>query len=164
MIMAVTVMMAAGQQPHAGDIDDEAKDRDRDRLVEADGNRREQARNRFVADQQGNHRQNDGAAVAGQIAELAGAEGEIAIIGVFAGIGIGQRGQQQRAGMGRHVQSVGDQSQRAEQRAADDFGDHHDAAKHDHRPGSAFGSLVVRAQKDVIVRLNLEDVGHDALT
>src|SRR6266404_8780971 len=46
--MAVAVMMPAGQQPGAGDIDREAKHSNRDRLVEADGNRIEQARYGFI--------------------------------------------------------------------------------------------------------------------
>ena len=114
MRVTVAVMMAAGQQPGARDIDQEAEDRNRDRFVEADGNGIEQARNGFVADQQGDHRQDDGAAVSREIAELAGAEREIAIVRIFAGVGVSQRRQQQRTGMGRHVQAVGDQGQRAE--------------------------------------------------
>ena len=56
MIMIMSVIMAvvvvpAGQQPRARDIDRQAKGRNRDRLVEADGNRIEQARYGFVADQ-----------------------------------------------------------------------------------------------------------------
>src|SRR6185437_15469237 len=98
--MAVTVMMmAAGQQPRARDIDRQTKHGNRDRLVEADGNRVEQARYGLVGDQQRNHRENDGAGICRQIAELAGAEREIAVIGIFAGVGISQRRQQQRAGM-----------------------------------------------------------------
>ena len=158
-IMAVTVMMSAGQQPRAGDIDRQTKHGDRDRLVEADGNRIEQPRYGFITDQQRNHRQNDGAGVSRQVAEFAGTEGETAIVGIFAGIGVSQRGQQQRSGMRRHMQSVGNKRQRAEQSAADDFGDHHDAAKDDHRPGPAFGFFVVFAQKDVIVRRAESSVG-----
>ena len=53
MIVVVTmvVVMPAGQQPRARDIDHQAKGSDRDRLVEADGNRIEQARYGFIADQ-----------------------------------------------------------------------------------------------------------------
>jgi hypothetical protein len=58
--------------------------------------------------------------------------------------------------MRRHVQPVGDQRQRAEQRTADNFGDHHDAAKDDHRPGPAFGLVVILAEKHVIVRRKLK--------
>ena len=163
MRVIMTVMMSAGQQPHAGDVHRQTKHGDRDRLVEADGNRSEQPRYGFITDQQGNHRQNDGAAVSRQVTELAGTEGETAIVGIFAGIGVSQRGQQQRSGMRRHVQSVGNKRQRAEQSPADDFGDHHDAAKDDHRPGSAFGFLVVFGQKDVIVARHPRDrfcIGH----
>ena len=155
--LTVAVMMAAGQQPGAGDIDHETKDRNRDGLVEADGNRVEQARYGFIADQERNHRQNDGAGIPGEIAELAGAERETAIAGIFAGIGIGERGEQQRAGMRRHVQAVGNQRKRAEQGPADDFGNHHDGAEDDHRPGAPLGSVVILAQKQVVVRRDLKD-------
>ena len=50
-IMTMVVVMPAGQQPRARDIDHQAKGSDRDRLVEADGNRIEQARYGFIADQ-----------------------------------------------------------------------------------------------------------------
>ena len=112
-IMAVTVIVPAGQQPRARDIDREPKDGDRDRLVEADRNGVEQALDRLVADQKRDHRQHDGAGKSGEVAEFSGAECEAAIVRIFAGIGIRQRGQQQRAGMRRHVQSVGDKGQRA---------------------------------------------------
>jgi hypothetical protein len=92
--MAVATVMPAGQQPGAGDIDRETKHRNRNRLIEADGNRIEQAGYRFIADQQRNHRQNDGAGISCQIAELAGTERETAIAGIFAGIGISERGEQ----------------------------------------------------------------------
>ena len=108
------MMMPAGQKPGADDIHHQTKHGDRDRFLEADRYRMEQARYRFIADQQGNHRQHDGAAVSGEVAEFAGAEAEGTVVGIFAGIGIGQRGEQQRAGMRGHVQPVGDQGQRAE--------------------------------------------------
>ena len=49
--MGVAVVMPAGQQPRARDIDRQANGRNRDRLVEADRNWIEQARYGFVADQ-----------------------------------------------------------------------------------------------------------------
>ncbi len=61
MAVAVAVLRATGQQPGAGDIDRKAEGGNRDRLVEADLHRLEQARDGFIADQEGNHRENDGA-------------------------------------------------------------------------------------------------------
>ena len=154
--MTMAVIVPAGQQPGADDIHHQTQHGDRDRFVEADRDRMEQPRYRFIADQQGNHRQHDGAAVSGEVAEFAGAEAETAVVGIFAGKGISQRREQQRAGMRGHVQPVGDQGQRAEQRTADDFGDHHDAAQDDHSPGAAFCLFVIPAQKHMVMGRKLE--------
>ena len=113
--MVVRVAAAAAEQERADDIDDQSQHGDRDRLVEADRYRRDEARDRFVTDQHRNHQKYDGAGEAGEVAELAGAEGEARILGVAPRIAIGQRGEQERAGMGRHVQAVGDERDRAEQ-------------------------------------------------
>ena len=51
--------------------------------------------------------------------------------------------------MGGHVQSVGDERDRAEQQAADDFGHHHEAAERDHHPGAPLVRLMTRAEEDV---------------
>ena len=142
-------MIAAAQQPGAGDVHGKAQAGDRDRLGEVDRHRREQAADRLIADQQRDHRQDDRAGEAGEVAELAGAEGEARIVGVPARVAVGQRRQQQGAGMGAHVQPVGDQGDRAEQQAADDLGDHHGAAEPDHRPGAALALLMALAEEDV---------------
>ncbi len=83
MTMTVTVpmtmpVMIAAQQPGAHDIDAEPDHRDRDGFGEMDRNRRQESRDRLIADQHGNHRKHDGAAEARQIAELAGSEDEAA--------------------------------------------------------------------------------------
>ena len=109
------VVSAAAQQPRARDVDGEAENSDRDRLGEVrSASARTVAPIDFVADQQRDHRQHDGAGEAREIAELAGAEGEARIVGVAARVGVGERRQQQRAGVGAHVQAVGDQRDRAE--------------------------------------------------
>ena len=80
------------------------------------------------------------------------------IVGVAPRVAVGQRGEQERAGMGRHVQTIGDQRDRAEQQPADDLGHHHDGAKRDHRPGAALVLVVAFAEKDVAVTGS----GHNA--
>ena len=115
MAVAVAGMLAAAQQPCARDIDGEAEDGDRNRLGEMDRHGREQAAHRLVADQKRDHRQYDGAGEPGEVAELAGAEGEARVVRVAAGESVGERRQQQRAGVRAHVQAVGDQRDRAEQ-------------------------------------------------
>ena len=66
-------------------------------------------------------------------------------------VAIGERGKQQRAGMGAHVHAVGHQRDRAEQQATDDLGDHHEAREPDHRPGPALALLVRRTEENVAV-------------
>ena len=76
--MAVTMTMtrrSATQEPGAGDIDRETDEGDGNRLGKVDRHRREQPAHRLIADQERDHRQNDGAGEAGEIAELSGAEG-----------------------------------------------------------------------------------------
>ena len=51
-----------------------------------DRHRREYAADRLVADQERDHREDDGACESREIAELAGAEREVGIIGVLAGV------------------------------------------------------------------------------
>ena len=52
-------------------------------------NRIENAVDGFIADQERDHGEHDGAGEAGEIAELTGAEGEGWIVGVPAGVGVG---------------------------------------------------------------------------
>ena len=82
MRVAVVVMIVfAAQQEGAEQIDAEAGTRDHDRLIEGDRHRRDQALDAFVADQQRDHGERDGAGEGGEVAELAGAEGEPRIVG-----------------------------------------------------------------------------------
>ena len=86
-----------------------------------------------------------------KVAQLAGAEAEARIVAVPARVAVGQRREQQGAGVGGHVHTVGDQRDRAEQQAADDLRDHHGAAQHDHRPTSPLVGFVRGAEEDVAV-------------
>ena len=120
-------------------------------MGKVDRHGREQAANRLIADQQRDHRQNDRATETGEIAELAGAEGEARVVGVAAREGIGERGQEQGARVGAHVQAVGDQRNRTEQPTAGDLEQHHGGAEPDDRPGPALALFVALAEKDVAV-------------
>ena len=106
----------------------------------------------LVTDQQRDHRQDDGAGESREIAELAGPEREARIVGVLAGVGVGERREQQRTRMRAHMHAVGHQRDRAEQQAADNLGDHHGAAEPDHRPCPALAVFVARAEKHVGMR------------
>jgi hypothetical protein len=70
---------------------------------------------------------------------------------MLARIRISECRDQHRACVGRHVQAVGDECQRTEQAAADDFRNHHRGTQSDHRPCSAFVLFMGGAQKNMIV-------------
>ena len=130
MIVAVVVAMAVmvatpAEQPNTGEVHGQAECCDRDCLGKMDRHRREQATHGLIADQDCDHCQHDRAGEARQVAQLAGAEAEPGVLGVFAGVAVSQGRQQQRTGMGAHVQPVRDQGNRAESEAAHDLQQHH---------------------------------------
>ena len=163
MVVPVRRVVPAGQQPGRRDVDPKTKHRDGNSFAKMDCHRREKACRSLVTDQDGYHGQHNRTGESGEVAQLAGTEGEAAVARVPAGIGIGKRGQQERARMRAHVQAVGHQGDRAEQGAADDLQRHHGPAKRDHDPGAAFRVLVSLAQENVAVPDGLENrlIGHD---
>ena len=91
-----------------------------------DRHRREETHGRLVADDQGDHRKDNGARKSGEIAELSGAEDKAEIVGMPSRIRIGQGRDQERQRVGCHMKAVGDHGERSKQCAAGDFRDHHD--------------------------------------
>jgi hypothetical protein len=85
---AVIVILA--QKPGADEVDAQPERRKRDRLPERDGHRPEQACKAFVADEEGDHRKNDGAGKGGKVAEFTDTEGEAVIARMAACIGVGE--------------------------------------------------------------------------
>ena len=61
-------------------------------------------------------------------------------------------GKQECARVGRHMQPVGDQRDRAEHRAAGDLGDHHERRQRDDTPSAPLVRRVMLAEEGVIVR------------
>ena len=119
------VVSAARQKPCGGDVDDQPENRDRDRLGEADRHRGEQTYDRLVADQDGDHGQDDRAGEPGKVAQLSRPESVSVVVRVLARIGVGESRQQQGASMRRHVQHVRDQGDGPEGEAADHLERHH---------------------------------------
>src|ERR1700730_8305059 len=91
--MRMVMMLAARKQPGARDVDRKTETGDRDRLGKMNRDRSKDAADGFIADQERDHREHDGAGEAGEIAELAGAARERRIVGVLARVGVGERGQ-----------------------------------------------------------------------
>ena len=82
MCMRMAMLIAAAEEPGGGDVHAKTSRGNQDRLVEMDHHRREETRCRLVANEQGDHRKDDGARKSGEIAELSGAENKAGIVGV----------------------------------------------------------------------------------
>ena len=91
------IMSPAAEQQDARNIDDQPEHGDRYGFVEPDRNRGNQTRDRLVADQQRNHRQDDGAGDSREISKFAGAEAEALVTRMPAGEAVGEGREQQRA-------------------------------------------------------------------
>ena len=105
----------------------------------------------FIGDKQRDHRQDDCTGKSGQVAELAGAEGEAPIFGMFSGIGVGERRQKKRTSVGGHVEAVRHQGDRPEYEAANDLGHHHRATQPNHAPSAALTRVMRLAEKHMVM-------------
>ena len=63
-------------------------------------------------------------------------------------------GHRKGAGMGRHVDAVGEQGHRSEQGAGDDLADHHQGGQRDDPAGSPLMGVVAAAEEDMVVAEN----------
>ena len=135
-VMSVVVPVAV-KQPGAGEVHEEAEDRDRQGFAEGDGLRIAEARETLVAYGERDHGKDDGTGEGGQIPELGGAEGEARVVGMKTGEAIGQGGDTERRRVGRHVPAVGGEGHRAEDRPAHDLCHHHRQGQADDEDGPA---------------------------
>ncbi len=149
--MAVIVSSTA-EEKHTRNIDHQSQHSDWKCLGIMDWDRPDEARQGFVADEKRDHGKDDGAAEACEIAQLASAEAEARVVRIVPGVSVGERGKQQRARVRRHVESVRNQRDRAEQQTAADLRDHHAAAERDHHPGATLILFVTLAEEDVVMR------------
>ena len=166
MVMVVVVIvgmmmmfMAVEQEPGAGEIDAETERRKHDGLAEIDRHRRDEPRQRLVADQQRDQRQDHRAGECRELADLAGAEGKARIARVASCETVGECGDAEGAGVGRHVPAVGDDRHGAEHRAADNLGNHHRRRERYHAPGAEFVPVMPGAKKNVAVPPRLDGMG-----
>ncbi|GAA0006590.1 hypothetical protein BRDID11002_65960 [Bradyrhizobium diazoefficiens] len=163
-VMAVMVMIvAAAQQPRAGEVDAKTERRHRDRLAIDDRHRREEPQHALIGDLDRDQPEDDRAGEGGEIAELAGAEGEMRIAQVPAREAVGERGNAERGCVRAHVPAVGEQRHRAEQRAGDDLADHHDQRQDHHEPGAPLVLVVLLAQESVVMGPLLDGMGMHRL-
>ena len=134
--MVVMVMLLAKQEG-ADEIDGKPEHGNGDGFAIGNRDRVDQPLHALEGDLDRDDAENDGAGEGGEIAELAGAEGEMRIARLAARKEIGERGDAERSRMGRHMPAIGKQRHRAEQRSRHDLADHHDRGQRDHKPGTA---------------------------
>ena len=149
--VVMLAVMAVAQQKGADEIDGEAKYGDQERFAIGNRDRMHQPLRAFKRNLDRDDRQNDGAGKGGKVAELSGAEGEFGVAGLASREQIGQRGDAERRGMGRHVPAVGQQRHRSEQRSRHDLADHHDRGQRHHEPGAALVARMFGTEEDMIV-------------
>jgi len=73
-----------------------------------------------------------------------------------AGVVIGRRRNRECGGMGAHMPAVGNESERAEQRAASDFGDHHGEGQTNDQPCASRVFLVLLTKESVRMGQTIE--------
>jgi len=156
MSMPVMMLVVIAQQDGAEEINAKPEYRDRNGLVERNRHRIDQAIDAFVADQERDHGQHDGAGEGRQVAELAGPEGQAPVCRIAPRVGVGQRRDEKRAGMRRHMQPISHQRHRAKPQAASNLGHHHRGADRDDGPRFPFVSRVRRAEKNMRVTVALD--------
>ena len=106
----------------------------------------------FDADAKRDDGKNKGAGETGQLTNLAGSEGETSIARMAPGIAVGEGGDTERTGMGRHVEAVGKQRHRACEIAGGDFANHHGESQDDDDARAPGIVVMCRAKEIVIVR------------
>ena len=95
----VLMLVAVLEQPGAGQVDDEADDGDRQRLVVVDRARRDQPLGRLKEHQRGDADQKNGAGVAAEHFDFPGPESEASVVGKTPRSTISQCRQAEREGV-----------------------------------------------------------------
>lgn len=125
MVMSMPMIMPMAEQPGARDVDQQAEHRNQDRIAKRDGVRFGEPHDRFIGNAQRYQPQHHRRSEPGQFPDLARTPAISGIGDMALGIGIGDRGNAQRADVRRHVKSVRQQRHRSGQIARDDLANHH---------------------------------------
>src|SRR5262249_3666812 len=159
MARAVIMIVAVTEQPRAEEVDGEPEAGHRYRLAIDDRNRRDQPQHALIGDLDRDDSEDQRTGEGGEIAELAGAEGEADIAGMAPREHVGGAGNSECCRVGAHVPAVGEQRHRAEDRARRDLGDHHDDGERYHEPGAALVARMLLAEEDVTMGPMIEGMG-----
>ena len=140
------------EDQRADQVDRKTDAGDQQRVAVSDRRRRDDARDGFHRHHQRGDAQDDGAGKSGEVAELAGAEGETAAAGMAPRQPIGPRRQAQRPDMGRHVRAIGQQGHGVVQKTAGDLHHHEDRGDDGGPLRTHLRAGMARAQEDMIAR------------
>ena len=135
-VMIVIMAMTVTQQQRTDDIHHQADDGNQRRCTELHLGGFQQAHHRLDRNAQGYQRQDQRRGEAAQVADLAGAETEARAARMALGIGVGRRSNAQGAGVGGHVETVGQQGHGTGEIAGGDFRHHHHQRQQHHPQGA----------------------------
>ena len=142
MIIVVMVMMVILQQQRTDDIDEQAQAGNCDRLVELDGVWIEDTLHGFEQHDQCHDSQGHCAGKTAQHAHLSRTEGVLRVLGMLAGVLIGEDRDHEGGYMGAHMPTVCQQCHRTIYAAGNYFDDHGDSSQQQYVAGSPLPLLV----------------------
>ena len=143
--------MLSAEYEETGPIHHQTQNGDDDGLVEKDIDGVEQPADAFPGHDRGEQGQQDGARETAQCVDLAGAETVSLVVGMFAGVDVGNGRNPKGHRVRRHVQSVREERHGPVDDAADDLDDHGDRGDGDDDEGSALARAKFFLAKRVIV-------------
>src|SRR6476661_5773430 len=146
-VMVVIVIFT--QEESTKEVDAQSDHCNRDRLIECNGYWVKKSAKALITDKQRDHRKCDGTCECSQVPELPCSEDEALVPGISTRIGVGQSGDKERTGMGRHVKPVRNKGNRTVPKAPNDLGNHHRCTDSDHGPRLALIPCMRFPEEDV---------------
>ena len=158
-MVPVMVVILLSEQPRTEQVNPESERRDCDGLAVCNGNRADKPDGTFIGNLDRYQRENDGARKSGKITEFARSESEARVTCMLARGDIRQPSDAESRRMAGHVPAVSQQRHRTGESAADNFRDHHNGRKGDHKPCPPFILGMPFSEKNVLVRLLVDGMG-----
>ena len=157
-MIATAMVIAAAQKQRTDNVDDKPDRRHDRRFRKSDLTRLQQTPDRLDGNPERDDAEDQCGCEAGKISDLARTEAEAAACGIALGEGVGTGCDRERSGMRRHMEAVRQQRHRVEDRAGDDFADHHHRGQDDHPQRPTRILIMGITQEDVVVPQDFEFV------
>lgn len=136
LMMSMVVGMPENQRADA--VYHQTDNRDGNGLIEDNGNGMQEAHDAFIGHDEGKEREQRGTGEGGERIDFACSETEAGVVGVFSCEDVGDVAEEQREGMGGHVQAIGEQGHGAVHDTGGDFDGHHGEGNQDDDEGALF--------------------------